>query len=67
MQNLYDFQPGSEAIMITSPKEALMQAYRNWVNKRLDNTRSRLTYQQPLDPDAFNDEMINALGLEENY
>ena len=67
MQNLYDFQPGSEAILITSPREALMQAYKNWVNKRLDSSRARLFNQQPLDPDAFNDEMINALDLEENY
>jgi len=67
MESLYNYQSGSEAAQIVSPKEALMQAYKNWVNKRLDNARSRLTYQQPLDSDAFNDELINALGLEENY
>ena len=67
MQNSNNYQHGFEALPIVSPKEALMQAYKNWVNKRLENSRSRLTYQQPLDSDAFNDELINALGLEENY
>ncbi len=67
MQNSNNYQTGAEALRITSPKEALMQAYKSWVNKRLDNARARVMYPQPLDPDAFNDEMINALDLEENY
>ena len=40
----------------------VMQAYQSWVNRRKESRKPFVALHQPLDPDALNDELINALA-----